>query len=74
MSMHPSTYRPLAPTDEQFEAMHELMEAASIYNDAIEAMVPEGADRTYILRKLREVAMWTNIALLRNADGSPRKY
>ena len=27
---------------------------------------------TYALRKFREVAMWANIAITRNPDGSPK--
>ena len=37
-----------------------------------EALIPDGPDKTYMLRKFREVAMWANIAITRNPDGSPR--
>ena len=38
----------------------------------LDAVIPEGADKTYLLRKLREVAMWANVAITREADGTPR--
>ena len=46
--------------------------ARGICSVPIEHLVPDGPDKTYILRKLREVAMWVNVAITRNPDGSPR--
>jgi hypothetical protein len=34
--------------------------------------VPDGPDKTYILRKLREVSMWVNVAITRFSDGAAR--
>ncbi len=70
--MHPSTFNYLQPTAEQIEAMQSVRDAAAVYANALHRFVPEGPDKTYLLRKLREVAMWVNIAITRNADGSPR--
>ena len=52
--------------------MEQLRKAAKSYADQLDRLLPEGADKTYTLRKLREVTMWTNVCLLRQADGSPR--
>ena len=70
--MHESTFLYLKPTDEQLELMARMREAFSVCAECIEAHVPEGPDRTYLLRKLRECGMWANVAITRHADGSPR--
>ena len=70
--MHPSTFEYLQPTDVQRRAMEDARAAAHGYARALEALVPDGPDKTYLLRKLREVAMWANVAITRNPDGTPR--
>lgn len=70
--MHSTTFEYLKPTDAQIERMAKVREAAAVYAAAILANVPDGPDRTYMLRKHREVAMWANVAITRNPDGSPR--
>jgi len=72
-TMHPSTFGYLAPTEDQKAVMSKMREAASAYADDIEEFVPSGPDKTYLLRKLREVAMWVNVALTRQPDGAPRE-
>lgn len=73
MPLHASTFEYLKPTDAQIATMADLRQRASVYVQAIEAGVPHGPDKTYILRKLREVAMWVNVAITREADGTPRE-
>lgn len=70
--MHSSTFDYLKPTDEQMERMGMCRDAAAAHAKLLEAVLPDGPDKTYVLRKLREVAMWSNVAVTRNADGSPR--
>ena len=70
--MHPSTFEYLKPTNEQLASMGFCRNAAHDYAAIVQMHVPDGPDKTYILRKLREVAMWVNIAITRNPDGSPR--
>jgi len=70
--MHDSTFEYLNPTEYQKSAMHDLRGYAAAYAKMIEDNVPDGPDKTYILRKLREVAMWVNVAITRQPDGSPR--
>jgi hypothetical protein len=70
--MHESTFQYLKPTDTQLGLMASAREGARGYSQIIESLVPDGPDKTYILRKFREVSMWVNVALTRNADGSPR--
>ena len=70
--MHISTFEYLKPTDEQLKAMEDARQRAFVYANAMDAALPDGPDKTYIMRKFREVAMWVNIAITRQPDGSPR--
>jgi hypothetical protein len=72
MTLDPSTFEYLKPTEDQMISMSELRGAAKRYANIIDAHVPDGADKTYALRKLREVAMWANVAVTRQANGAPR--
>lgn len=73
MTLHPSTFGYLMPTDKQKADMGDARAAAAGYARAIEALVPDGPDKTYILCKLRGLAMWVNVAISRHADGTPRE-
>lgn len=70
--MHASTFGYLKPTDAQVAQMEIVREAAKVYCQALVDNLPDGPDKTYAIRKHREVAMWANIAITRNPDGSPK--
>ena len=70
--MHPSTFQYLKPTEDQAEDMKIVREAANTFCGVLDQCLPEGPDKTYAIRKHREVAMWANICITRNPDGSPR--
>ena len=70
--MHPSTFEYLKPTDEQIAQMATVRNAFAEICGKVLTHVPAGADRTYIIRKLRECGMWANVAITRDADGMPR--
>ncbi len=72
MGLHPETFNHLLPTEEQKADMATVRAAAKAFSDVLEAKLPEGPDKTYLLRKNREVAMWANIAITRLSDGTPR--
>ena len=72
MSMHPSTFEFLKPTDEQVARMARVRAAAKAFNDVLEAELPEGPDKTFTIRGHRSNAMWANIAITRQPDGTPR--
>lgn len=72
MSLHDSTFGYLNPTEEQKEAMTLVRSAAADFATVLRYQVPDGPDKTYLLRKLREVSMWANIAITREPDGAPR--
>jgi hypothetical protein len=70
--MHQSTFDYLNPSDDQKRAMFILRDAAKTYAAVLDAHVQDGPDKTYLLRKLREVAMWANVAVTMHPDGAPR--
>jgi hypothetical protein len=72
MSLHESTFEYLKPTEEQLAAMTAVRAAAKTYADVIDQMLPEGPDKTYIMRAHRSNAMWANVAITRQPDGTPR--
>ncbi len=72
MALHPSTFEYLKPTDGQTDVMNYLRQLSADYARVVEQALDDGPDKTYILRRIRETAMWINVAITRNADGSPR--
>ena len=70
--MHDTTFEYLKPTEMQTAVMLEVRQASKEYAQKLTTLLPDGPDKTYLMRQLREVAMWANIAITRNPDGSPR--
>jgi hypothetical protein len=70
--MDKSTFEYLKPTDDQMTTMGQARELFSELAKDLDLIIPEGPDKTYLMRKLREVAMWANIAITRHPDGTPR--
>lgn len=70
--MHPSTYEYLKPTEEQLNTMSALREAAKTYGETLKRLLPEGPDKTFVIRAHRSNAMWVNVAITRLPDGTPR--
>lgn len=71
--LHESTFGYLLPSSEQIIQMQEGRTAARAYSDVLERILPDGADKTFILRAHRVNAMWVNAAITREADGTPRE-
>lgn len=72
MLLHPYTFEYLKPTDSQMEIMQQSREAFKEFAHELDDLVPDGPDKTYIMLQLREIAMWVNVAITRQPDGSPR--
>ncbi len=70
--MHASTFEYLKPTDQQLETMASARDEFRKLTASLDVLLPDGPDKTYVMRKLRECAMWANVAITREADGSPR--
>ncbi len=72
MSLNPSTFDYLKPTEAQ---MVDMARSRSIFARAavsLDGLLPDGPDKTYVLRQLRTIAMWAVVSISRNPDGSPR--
>lgn len=52
--------------------MAKVREAFAVFADELEYHLPDGEDKTHIMRKLRTCAMWCNVAITRLPDGTPR--
>lgn len=72
MPLHSSTFEYLKPTDTQIEQMAFVRQATKDYAATLEKMLPNGSDKAYIMRKVREVGMWANVCITRQVDGTPR--
>lgn len=72
MSLHPSTFEYLQPTERQIKVMRDLRVAAKQYCDLLEDLLPDSPDKTFIIRAHRANAMWANVAITRLPDGTPR--
>ena len=72
MSLHPSTFDYFKPREGQIEVMNALRGYTKEYAERIDQALDDGPDKTYIMRRIRETAMWINVCLTRHPDGSPR--
>jgi hypothetical protein len=70
--LHKSTFEYLQPTEYQKQCMAVVRKAAAVYAEVIDKNIPEGPDKTTILRNHRTNAMWANVAITRLPDGTPR--
>lgn len=55
-----------APTPEQLVAYSEIRTAAKIYAEVVNKHVPDSADKTAAMRKIRESVMAANLAVACN--------
>ena len=72
MPLHESTFEYLKPTEDQTTTMAKLRSAAASYARALDELLPEGPDKTFVMRAHRSNAMWVNVAVTRLPDGTPR--
>lgn len=70
--MHASTFEYLKPTDDQISQMADVRARFADFVRYLDGVLPAGADKTYILRQMRDTAMWANVSITREADGTPR--
>jgi hypothetical protein len=73
MTLHQSTFDYLKPTDKQLQIMGHVRAQFANLAALLGDMLPEGPDKTYVLRHLRECAMWSMVAITRHPDGAPRE-
>lgn len=70
--LHGSTFEYLKPSQKQLQDMACARTCFARFAAELDAILPPGADKTYVFRILRDAAMWANISLTRHADGTPR--
>ena len=73
MTLHDSTFEYLKPTIKQKEIMESVRESFRAFAEGMQLALPDGADKTHVFRLLRTAAMWANVAITREQDGSPRE-
>lgn len=71
--LHETTFEYHQPTDEQKEDMQLVRDRFAGLAAYLDANLPVSADKTYVLRKLRECAMWANVCITRHDNGEPRQ-
>lgn len=71
--MHASTFEYLKPTDAQVATMARVRAAAKAFADVLDTELPDGPDKTFVIRAHRSNAMWANVAITRLPDGTPRE-
>jgi hypothetical protein len=72
MILHDSTFFYYLPTSSQMEAMDRGREGFRQLANLLDRIIPEGSDKEHVFRLLRTAAMWTNVAITRHEDGTPR--
>jgi hypothetical protein len=73
MILHTSMFDYQQPTANQIEMMKEARLAFMSLAATLNTIVPDGPDKTHMIRSLRTSAMWANVAITRHPDGSPRR-
>lgn len=70
--MHSSVFEYLKPTDDQMQVMANVRAEFKMFAESLDHALPDGPDKTYVMRTLRTAAMWANVAITRQPDGAPR--
>jgi len=73
MNLHELAFDYVQPNAAQVDVMNQLRAMFKNVAASLDHCLPDGPDKTYVLRKLREVSMWSNVAVLRHSDGAPRR-
>jgi hypothetical protein len=73
MTLHKDTFAYHQPTAWQIDQMDRCRKGFAELAVLLEEVLPPGADKTFVLRSLRTVAMWSNVCLTRGTDGEPRE-
>lgn len=71
-TLHLATFEYLKPTSDQSVTMDMIRRAAAEYADILDALLPGGPGKLDVLNRVREAAMWANVHVTREEDGTPR--
>jgi len=72
MTLDPSVFDSFTPTEKQMKLMATCRAAAKAYAAILEESMPSGPDKTYVMRKVLENAMWVNFSITRHPGGARR--
>lgn len=72
MGLHKSTFEYLKPTENQLTTMSVVRQVNADYAKQMDELLPDGPDKTVIMRQIRDVGMWANVTITRLPDGTPR--
>lgn len=70
--MHASAFEYLKPTDQHLAKMGRVRASFAAFASVLLAELPDGPDKTFIMRELRTIGMWANVTITRLPDGTPR--
>lgn len=73
-TLHDAAFGSLNPSGDQVKQMSRLRLLFTDFAEELDMLLPSGPDKTYVMRQLRDCAMWSNQCILRNPDGSPRGW
>jgi hypothetical protein len=66
------TFQYHEPSLEQQAAMQLCRDAFQDCARTLDQALPDGPDKTFVMRTLRTAAMWANVCITRHPDGAPR--
>jgi hypothetical protein len=72
MTLHASTFETVTPTADQIATMDTVRQGFTTFAKFLDDHLPDGPDKTYLMRQLRDCAMWANVTIIRQPDGAPR--
>jgi hypothetical protein len=70
--MHQSTFEYLQPSEKQIETMARVRKAFADLHPVLNLYLPDGEDKNHVFRLVRDAAMWANVSITREDDGTPR--
>ena len=73
MSLSQEAFEYLVSSNERQERVQRVRQACGNLAAILDAELPDGPDKTFVLRELRTCASWSEIAITRNPDGSARR-
>ena len=73
MSLHDSTFQYLKPSERQMDTMSSLRDDFTRFTIMLQQALPDGPDKTHVIRLIRDAAMWSHVCITRHSDGSPRE-
>jgi hypothetical protein len=72
MDLHPHAFDSIKPTEAQLLAMQKVRDGAKEFYELLDRVVPDGPDKTFVVRQLMGLVMWANRAVMHRPDGAPR--